>query len=932
MKARFVFAVLLGFALCAAARAESPKGALDPVGADGQVWGWSFDPGRPDFGTLGIQLFVDGAPGQDPASYYTPPKLVPANFAAHAEIQGLFHVSGDHGFHYSLPDDPEIVSRFSDGRPHQLRAYGINEAVNGVPRNVELDGSPRTFTLGAKKRYVGIDYDIWHCAASDGPQNPLVAGGSQGVFDNTKILSGIGNFGPIPWWHWWSKPKLGYYCPTENPEALRSHAVMLRDAGIDFVFVDADFAARLTGQEGNAAAFDRLLEVWSQTPGAPKIVPWSVAAFLDARGNRIPGVHFDSLTLKFVDAAGRSLDGAHHSASDPKGGGEYDQFLLHMLDALESYKIAGHDMFLYYQGKGLVLAVTEVPNLGPDPSFYADLQKRYTMRRMWALFEPKTPGDGSEWSYMQACTTPGFKANRGRQDCKQRVSVMDGKAESVPVTPSYQGSRDDTNTSADVASVPKFRGRTFVKQFKTALDYPDAPFVTITSWNEWIAQRFCLGKDGNSFVGGWNPETQSNEVGCVSQFYPNGNPVFSDQFNGEYNRDLEPSADVMDDYYYRLMKECIRLMRAGAACTEDSVPRPAGSPGPDDRPAEGSLDAASKESGVAGWTSDPDGGEVKVRMYFDGRLGDCRGGCFAAPELKANISRSDVGSHAYYFGIPAQFQDGKAHSVRVYGADVQDPSRLSELAGSPKTFVVVKKPDAPGPNPNPAPNPGPTPAPVPGPAPAPAPAPSPAPAPPAPAGNDCAAHGGFSTPGSCGADCYFSDVTGSGLMCWRRQSASPAPLPAPPPPSPVPAPAGKTCADYGAAAARSACAGACYFSDMNGAGLMCWRPQAAAAAKTAGSSGAPDACAAFNGTTVKAACGAHCFFSDVTGKGQMCWSKQPAAGGKCLPARECFAQDKDSRALGCVSVDGGDWTWIPVRNVAAPCDGVAKCVPASSCE
>jgi hypothetical protein len=43
---------------------------------------------------------------------------------------------------------------------------------------------------------------------------------------------------------------------------------------------------------------------------------------------------------------------------------------------------------------------------------------------------------------------------------------------------------------------------------------------------------------------------------------PNGNKRFVDQYDVEYNRDLEPGGGL-GDYYYQLMKRAIGLLRAG---------------------------------------------------------------------------------------------------------------------------------------------------------------------------------------------------------------------------------------------------------------------------------------------------------------------------------------------------------------------------------
>src|ERR1700728_1349046 len=78
-----------------------------------------------------------------------------------------------------------------------------------------------------------IYYAVWHCPAAQGNRD------GRRVYDIAKILQGQGPWGPVPEFHWWSKPAAGYYCLATNDALLRQHAQMLRDAGIDFVYVDS---------------------------------------------------------------------------------------------------------------------------------------------------------------------------------------------------------------------------------------------------------------------------------------------------------------------------------------------------------------------------------------------------------------------------------------------------------------------------------------------------------------------------------------------------------------------------------------------------------------------------------------------------------------------------------------------------------------------
>jgi hypothetical protein len=338
---------------------------------------------------------------------------------------------------------------------------------------------------------IGVFYLLWHCPASSSPRyNPAGA-----IYDNSKILAGAGAWGPIHALHWWGKPDAGYYCLAESDDLLGQHAEMLRDAGIDFVFVD------ITNQPDQAGSgpmiidpFNAMMRVWSRVPGAPKIVPW-----VPITGNGDMVDYFDQMMTEHPEMA------------------------------------------FEYQGKPLLLAVG--PKSDRGSAQFKHLQARYTIRLMWGLLNADQL-HSAEWSFLQPCVES-FKERGGDEECGQGVSYQSGVMEQIPVTAAYQLSYMSDTTSA----VPKFHGKTLLRQLETAYQHPDVPIVTITGWNEWIAQRFCHDNQAASACDG-------------NDNFANGNKVFVDQYDAEYNRDLEPGGGF-GDYYYRLMKHAIDLLRAG---------------------------------------------------------------------------------------------------------------------------------------------------------------------------------------------------------------------------------------------------------------------------------------------------------------------------------------------------------------------------------
>jgi hypothetical protein len=155
----------------------------------------------------------------------------------------------------------------------------------------ETSAQSRT-TAGQK---IGIFYLLWHCPASSSTRY-----NSSGIiYDNSKILAGTEPWGPIHAFHWWGKPDAGYYCLAEDDNLLRQHAEMLRDAGIDFVFVDGTNSVNQAGAEAfYVKPFDEMMKIWGQIGGAPKIVPWVP---ITGGGDMVN--YFDRMMTEYPDMA-----------------------------------------------------------------------------------------------------------------------------------------------------------------------------------------------------------------------------------------------------------------------------------------------------------------------------------------------------------------------------------------------------------------------------------------------------------------------------------------------------------------------------------------------------------------------------------------------------------------------------------------------------
>jgi hypothetical protein len=111
-------------------------------------------------------------------------------------------------------------------------------------------------------------------------------------------------------------------------------------------------------------------------------------------------------------------------------------------------------------------------------------------------------------------------------------------------------------------------------------------------------------------------------------------------------------------------------------------------PPPPDKPPIGSLDAVACDTGLSGWSQDPDEPDkpTAVHLYFGGPAGS---GAPAIP-VTADVHRDDlcnaIGScnHGFVLPVPVGMRDGQPHDVHAYGIDTNPSAANAELPGSPK--------------------------------------------------------------------------------------------------------------------------------------------------------------------------------------------------------------------------------------------------------
>lgn len=285
---------------------------------------------------------------------------------------------------------------------------------------------------------------------------------------------------------WYWAEPLFGYYKSTDPWVVRKHLIMIADAGVDFLFFDYT----------NSGIYDNELAVFLR-----------VAKELKSKGVAVPKLAF---FLNFQPEW--KAEALYKKWYKP---GTYD------------------DMWFMWDGKPLMMAAepTDAGKL-KDPSVLPELQGYFTWRQTWALHDPaKYP---TRWRFLDG--TP------------QRPALgPDGKIEQMVVSKSTGGPINTNMQTGGVSCVPGHqpvydnqwcskdcaKGLFFQEQWKTAGKI-GAPILLVTGWNEWTASVWNT--HGVPFLG-----KITND---------DGTGYFVDEFNMEFNRDLEPMKSGYADGYY----------------------------------------------------------------------------------------------------------------------------------------------------------------------------------------------------------------------------------------------------------------------------------------------------------------------------------------------------------------------------------------------
>lgn len=184
------------------------------------------------------------------------------------------------------------------------------------------------------------------------------------------------------------------------------------------------------------------------------------------------------------------------------------------------YKPGNYDeLFVYYQGKPLINVTDDTPD---------EIYEYFTVRKKWGMRHDIPEG---EWS--------------GLEKYPQRPGEKDGVIEHLVVSAATQINHMNLTEAVGpyLPPLPRNGGRYYAKQWSRAFEL-EPKIVFITEWNSWSAIRFVEIIDGVEYT------------------------FFTDSYDIERSRCIEPMKYGYKDLYYRWTKEYIRAYKAGEQMPE----------------------------------------------------------------------------------------------------------------------------------------------------------------------------------------------------------------------------------------------------------------------------------------------------------------------------------------------------------------------------
>ncbi len=349
---------------------------------------------------------------------------------------------------------------FNEGKVH------YEKQADGTVTATPAEGYTLGLDITDKEGLVSICYTTWFDAIFDDGDT---------MYNISEIEAGRQDWGPPNYFHYWSKPALGYYSASDKT-VIRKHMTQLYTAGVDFIIIDATFLGDHSVGNG----------WWESYTAGPARAICETIMDMRAEGLGTPYMVFWLGTNK-----------------------EGKLFKQAMADFFSQDK--WKDCFVYWDNKPFVVTWGNVADCP-----YLD---QLTLRTMRGL-QYNAPAD--EWSFLTVNTWGKYAV--GPDGTPEQVTVSVAAQETYMSEPSAHG---------------RMGGSHWFKQWYNAFVIRPK-IVTLTWWNEWTAQR--LPKPGG------------------------GGYIFTDNYNQEYSRDIEPMEGGHGDQYYRWMIQYISAYKGGKDC------------------------------------------------------------------------------------------------------------------------------------------------------------------------------------------------------------------------------------------------------------------------------------------------------------------------------------------------------------------------------
>ena len=343
-----------------------------------------------------------------------------------------------------------------------------------------------------ENRFVGMFYFL--CNIYDGPEPPR---------DVTRILAADPahpDFKPRVA-HYWGEPEMGYYRSTDH-WAIRKHAYMLADAGVDTLIFDT------TNDVTFPESYTAVCEVFRQVRG---------------EGERTPDICFLA-----------SEASVYQIWEDLYAVGRYA------------------DLWFHWKGKPLLLfGQWEKRGNMNEVRFPQHILDFFSIRWSWAW--DSLPWYGEEgyhrWPwvahYPQCIGWDQFGV-------PEQVPVVVGQHPLSNIGRSFHDGHQPPTNEYDVTP-DTARGPHFAEQWQRAHEV-DPEFIFVTGWNEWMAGgQVCDTTDQETLQARWDffPGAHLSRAGHPLRV---GDVHFVDQYNQEFSRDAEPMrGGHTDNYYYQLI-------------------------------------------------------------------------------------------------------------------------------------------------------------------------------------------------------------------------------------------------------------------------------------------------------------------------------------------------------------------------------------------